>query len=173
MKKTVCAVIITFILISLCGCGKADEHTPRGVTYPYSSELKVLLDGREYRINATLEAAGVGVLTFSSPSGIRGLKLTFGKDGATLSYCGVKVPIDTEYASKHGILMLRDILSEDLSGFSGAKIVKRSGISYCRERYEGDGYRIDVYFADKEPSPAFIEAEVGGRKMEIIFVNNQ
>ena len=142
------------------------------MSYPMTAELKVALDGKEYGMTLNFKDEGEGTLTFSSPSSIRGLKLTFDKSGGSLSYCGVKVPIDTDYASKHGILMLRDILTAKKESFAGAKMVKRSGVSYCRERYEGDGYRIDVFFVDNNV-PSFIEAEVGGRKMEIIFVNNQ
>jgi hypothetical protein len=52
-------------------------------------------------------------------------------------------------------------------------MIKRSGVSYCRERYESDGFRIDVFFREGNDLPSFIEAEAKGRSIEIIFVNNQ
>lgn len=159
--------------MSLCCCEKSVERQKHKPDYPLSAALKVIFDGKEYGINASFENDGEGELTFVSPSSLKGLKLAFGKDGATLNYCGVRIPIDTDYASKHGILMLRDIMTADRDGFSGAKMIKRSGVSYCRERYESDGFRIDVFFREGNDMPSFIEAEAKGRSIEIIFVNNQ
>ena len=158
-------------MIILSSCGSSRNVKQDFFKFPIDYDIKVQYEGSEYLIGLKISSENNILLTFKSPETLKNMQLSF-EDGKTyLTYHGITIPIEGDYAKDNGILLLRNIFLSDKSTFDSAKIVKISGVKYCRQRYVSDRSVIDIFFVQGSDDPSFIEGNINGRTIKVIFVN--
>lgn len=169
MKKIIVVIIIS--LLALVSCSKSDGIKQEHFDIPMKSTVKVEYEGAEYLIELEMKAYDNVCLTFIKPEKLNNMKLSLSKGKTSLMYHGISIPIDGDYAKDNGILQLLQIFTADKNTYDSAKIVKVSGVKYCRQRYINGKNCIDIYFPQASERPSFIDASLNGRIFKVTFVN--
>jgi hypothetical protein len=155
----------------LSSCSKEQRAKEDFISFPFEKEMRVEYEGIEYVLDATIRSENDITLAFKSPARLKDFKISLSDGKTRLTYHDIELELDGEYAANNGILLISKVLLYDKSSLDSAKIVKLAGVKYCRQRYTTATDTVDIYFADGSDSPSFIEAQINGRALRIVFVN--
>ena len=169
LKRIVLAVILS--LLALVSCSKSGGIKQEHFDIPFESTVKVEYEGAEYLIALEMKAYDDVSLTFIKPEKLNNMKLVLNQGKTSIVYRGISIPIEGDYAKDNGILQLLQVFTADKSTYDSAKIVKVSGVKYCRQRYINGKNCVDIYFLQDSNSPSFIDAALNGRVFRVTFVN--
>lgn len=166
------SILIILAVVLLCSCSQNNNKQNFKPVFPFESRCEITFDTKSYVADIVVNSKDNVSITFVSPSRLNGITLKYIDGKAYITYNGIDIDIEGEYASDNGLLLIRHIFSVSEKSFSGAAVVSRSGVKYCLENYKCDGADIRMLFCDNESVPSIIEADINGRKITLTFVNN-
>ena len=94
MKRILPAILVTALMILMCGCGGTAQS--RTVTVPTSFAFKVKTQYNNLSVEADVEhySAGLSKITLLAPATLKGIAVDWSDGQTKISYMGVEVNID-------------------------------------------------------------------------------
>ena len=176
-KRFIKFLIISFcfsLLISSCSNERLESSNLDFLNSPCAFKANVVLNGSSYEVEIESKDKNNVKITLLTPKSLNGTVLEYNNDKAYLHYGGLTIPLqDGGYSSKNGILIIKQILNLSENEFTGADVLKESGVKYCVQHYKTELGKVDVYFIEGAAFPEKILATLGGQSISITFVKNK
>ena len=127
MKKTVAAVLLFVVTLTLCSCSGSSFYDNAVAIFdsPYRATVRIAEGGEIFEAEVVRSEDGTLEISFLEPSLLCGISYGFDQDDGYIAYGGMSVKLEDGSAKdkvSRGVYVWRKMLEPEKDGITGRKI---------------------------------------------------